>query len=40
MLRLVNRVFVVNRNSKHKLDGIVGIKLLIALIENLKGAID
>ena len=36
----INRVIAINKNSKHKLDGIVVMKVLIAMLENLKGRID
>ena len=29
-----------NRNSSHKLDGIVVMKVMIAMLENLTGKID
>ena len=34
------RALNINRQSTHKLDGIVVLKVLIAMLENLKGKID
>jgi hypothetical protein len=36
----INRVLAINKNSDHKLDGIVAMKILIAMLENLSGKID
>jgi hypothetical protein len=38
--RFVERSLEINRNSTSKLDGVVVMKVLIAMIENLKGRID
>jgi len=40
VLKLVHRVLQINRNSKHKLDGVAVLKIIIAMIENLPGRID
>src|SRR3569833_1446201 len=36
----IKRVLDINSNSKHLLDGIVAMKVLITMIENLQGKID
>jgi hypothetical protein len=38
--KFVERSLVINSNSTHKLDGMVVIKVLIVMVENLKGRID
>jgi hypothetical protein len=38
--KLINRVLAINRESKHKRDGIVILKVIITMLENLKGRID
>lgn len=38
--KFLNRALSINRNSKHRLDGIVIMKLIIAMLENLQGKID
>ena len=34
--KYINRVLEINRGSSHKLDGIVAMKVLIAMLENLQ----
>ena len=36
----MERALHINRNSQSKIDGIVIMKVLIAMLENLKGRID
>ena len=36
----IKEVLKINSNSSHFLDGIVGMKVLIAMLENLTGKID
>ena len=38
--KFVEKALKINRNSMHKLDGIVVMKVLIAILENLKGRVD
>lgn len=40
VFKFVQRVLVVNSNGMHKLDGIIAMKIIITLMENLPGAID
>lgn len=36
----IERALAINRNSIHKVDGIVVMKVIIAMLENLQGRID
>lgn len=36
----VQRILVINQNSKHKLDGVSVLKVVVALFENMPGQID
>lgn len=38
--KFIKRVLDINRNSKHLQDGVVAMKLIITMLENLKGRID
>lgn len=38
--KFIERCLQINRNSKNKQDGIVIMKLLIAILENLQGRVD
>lgn len=38
--QFIQRILVVNSNGMHKLDGILALKVVIALMENLPGGID
>ena len=37
---LIKRILQINKNSNHNLDGIVAMKIMIAMLENLQGHID
>jgi len=36
----LKRVFEINKDSKHLQDGIVAMKVIITMLENLQGKID
>jgi len=40
IFNFIKRVFDINRNSKHLQDGIVAMKVIITMLENLAGTID
>jgi len=40
LFKFLQRTLVVNSNGNHKLDGIIAMKILITLMENLPGQID
>lgn len=39
-MRFIQRVLIINSNSSEKIDGIVAMKVVIALLENMQGQID
>lgn len=40
LFKFLQRILVVNSNGAHKLDGIIAMKVLISLMENMPGMID
>lgn len=40
LFKFIQRILVVNSNGLHKLDGIIAMKVVMALMENLPGQID
>lgn len=40
LFKFVQRILVVNAAGAHKMDGIVAMKIIISLMENLQGMID
>lgn len=38
--KFVQRILVINSQANHKLDGIIAMKIIIAIFENLVGRID
>jgi hypothetical protein len=40
LFKFVQRILVVNSAGAHKLDGIVAMKIIISLMENLQGMIN
>ena len=37
---MIQRILDINNNSRHKQDGIVALKIIIAMLENLQNKID
>ena len=40
IFKFIQRILVINSNGMHKLDGIIAMKIICALMENLPGMID